>query len=174
MKGYVRFMKRLAILVSTSLVIGIPLLHGCEKLNRIKTEQVSTTTESNQSNWEEEVNTTESESNSNCVEESNKLQKLNQEILENDIEWEIRKLDIEVDHEVSKQMMIDCLVNYGGYDEETVNKVIDNIKGVDWKYNCKVTFRSLLNDGSNPDRIPLMLKELQFTEEEIQYAIDNH
>ena len=170
-------MKRLAILVSTSLVIGIPLLHGCEKLNRIKTEQVSTTTESQpQSNWEEEVNTTESESNQSSYweEESNKLQELNQEILENDIEWEIRMIDIDVDHEVSKQMMIDCLVNYGGYDEETVNKVIDNIKGVDWKYNCKVTFRSLLNEGSDPDRIPLMLRALQFTEEEIQYAIDNH
>ena len=170
-------MKRLAILVSTSLVIGIPLLHGCEKLNRIKTEQVSTTTESQpQSNWEEESNTTESESNQSSYweEESNKLQELNQEILENDIEWEIRMIDIDVDHEVSKQMMIDCLVNYGGYDEETVNKVIDNIKGVDWKYNCKVTFRSLLNEGSDPDRIPLMLRALQFTEEEIQYAIDNH
>lgn len=155
-------MKKLAILVSISLVVGIPLLHGCEKLNRIKTEEVSTT------------ETTESQSQSNWEEESNKLQELNQEILENDIEWEIRKLDIEVDHEVSKQMMIDCLVNYGGYDEETVNKVIDNIKGVDWKYNCKVTFRSLLNDGFDPDRIPLMLKELQFTDEEIQYAIDNH
>ena len=158
-------MKRLAILVSLTLVVGIPLLHGCEKLNNmvklsnIKIEEVSTTESNQSSNWEEE---------------SNKLQELNQEILENDIEWEIRKLDIEVDHEVSKQMMIDCLVNYGGYDEETVNKVIDNIKGVDWKYNCKVTFRSLLNEGSNPDRIPLMLKELQFTEEEIQYAIDNH
>ena len=170
-------MKRLAILVSISLVIGIPLLHGCEKLNRIKTEQVSTTTESQpQSNWEEESNTTESESNQSSYweEESNKLQELNQEILENDIEWEIRMIDIDVDHEVSKQMMIDCLVNYGGYDEETVNKVIDNIKGVDWKYNCKVTFRSLLNEGSDPDRIPLMLRALQFTEEEIQYAIDNH
>ena len=160
-------MKRLAILVSISLVIGIPLLYGYENLNRIKIQEVSTTTESsNQSS--------ESNQSSNWVEESNKLQELNQEILENDIEWEIRKLDIEVDHEVSKQMMIDCLVNYGGYDEETVNKVIDNIKGVDWKYNCKVTFRSLLNEGFDTDRIPLMLKELHFTEEEIQYAIDNH
>ena len=171
-------MKRLAILVSTSLVIGIPLLHGCEKLNRIKTEQVSTTTESQpQSNWEEEVNTTESESNQSSYwdEEFNRVEKeLEQERLESDIEWDIRNLDIDVDHEVSKQMMIDSLINYGGYDEETVNKVIDNIKGVDWKYNCKVTFRSLLNDGFDPDRIPLMLKALQFTDEEIQYAIDNH
>ena len=169
-------MKRLAILVSISLVVGIPLLHGCEKLNRIKTEEVSATTESsNQSNWEEEVNTTESESNSNWAEEFNKLEKeIEQERLESDIEWDIRNLDIDVNHEVSKQMMIDSLINYGGYDEETVNKVIDNIKGVDWKYNCKVTFRSLLNEGSEPDRIPLMLRALQFTEEEIQYAIDNH
>lgn len=170
-------MKRLAILVSISLVVGIPLLHGCEKLNRIKTEEVSTT-ESNQSNWEEEVSTTETtESNqsSNWVEEFNRVEKeLEQERLESDIEWDIRNLDIDVDHEVSKQMMIDSLINYGGYDEETVNKVIDNIKGVDWKYNCKVTFRSLLNDGFDPDRIPLMLKALQFTDEEIQYAIDNH
>ena len=170
-------MKRLAILVSISLVVGIPLLHGCEKLNRIKTEEVSTT-ESNQSNWEEEVSTTETtESNqsSNWVEEFNRVEKeLEQERLESDIEWDIRNLDIDVDHEVSKQMMIDSLINYGGYDEETVNKVIDNIKGVDWKYNCKVTFRSLLNEGSDPDRIPLMLKALQFTDEEIQYAIDNH
>ena len=169
-------MKKLAILVSISLVVGIPLLHGCEKLNRIKTEEVSTTTESsNQSNWEEEVSTTKSESNSNWIEEFNRVEKeLEQERLESDIEWDIRNLDIDVDHEVSKQMMIDSLINYGGYDEETVNKVIDNIKGVDWKYNCKVTFRSLLNDGFDPDRIPLMLKALQFTDEEIQYAIDNH
>ena len=159
-------MKKLAILVSISLVVGIPLLHGCEKLNRIKTEEVCTT-ESNQ--------LSESDQSSNWVEEFNKLEKeIEQERLESDIEWDIRNLDIDVDHEVSKQMMIDSLINYGGYDEETVNKVIDNIKGVDWKYNCKVTFRSLLNDGFDPDRIPLMLKALQFTEEEIQYAIDNH
>ena len=168
-------MKRLAILISISLVIGIPLSYGCKNLNRIKIEEVSTTESSKQSNWEEEVNTTESESNSNWVEEFNKLEKeIEQERLESDIEWDIRNLDIDVDHEVSKQMMIDSLINYGGYDEETVNKVIDNIKGVDWKYNCKVTFRSLLNDGFDPDRIPLMLKALQFTDEEIQYAIDNH
>ena len=167
-------MKKLAILVSISLVVGIPLLHGCEKLNRIKVEEVSTI-ESNQSNCEKEVPTTKSESNSNLVEEFNKLEKeIEQERLESDIEWDIRNLDIDVDHEVSKQMMIDSLINYGGYDEETVNKVIDNIKGVDWKYNCKVTFISLLNDGFDPDRSPLMLKALQFTEEEIQYAIDNH
>ena len=159
-------MKKLAILVSISLVVGIPLLHGCEKLNRIKTEEVCTT-ESNQ--------LSESDQSSNWVEEFNKLEKeIEQERVESDIEWDIRNLDIDVDHEVSKQMMIDSLINYGGYDEETVNKVIDNIKGVDWKYNCKVTFRSLLNDGFDPDRIPLMLKALQFTEEEIQYAIDNH
>ena len=167
-------MKKLAILVSISLVVGIPLLHGCEKLNRIKVEEVSTI-ESNQSNCEEEVSTTKSESNSNWEEEFDKVEKeLEQERLESDIEWDIRNLDIDVDHEVSKQMMIDSLINYGGYDEETVNKVIDNIKGVDWKYNCKITFRSLLNDGFDPDRIPLMLKALQFTDEEIQYAIDNH
>ena len=160
-------MKKLAILVSISLVVGIPLLHGCEKLNRIKTEEVCTT-ESNQ--------LSESDQSSNWEEEFDKVEKEldEQERLESDIEWDIRNLDIDVDHEVSKQMMIDSLINYGGYDEETVNKVIDNIKGVDWKYNCKVTFRSLLNDGFDPDRIPLMLKALQFTEEEIQYAIDNH
>ena len=160
-------MKRLAILTLTGLVIaGMPLYYGYKNLNRIKVEEVSTT-ESNQ--------LSESDQSSNWVEEFNKLEKeIEQERLESDIEWDIRNLDIDVDHEVSKQMMIDSLINYGGYDEETVNKVIDNIKGVDWKYNCKVTFRSLLNDGFDPDRIPLMLKALQFTEEEIQYAIDNH
>ena len=162
-------MKRLAILTSITLVVGMSLSYGYKKLNnmvKLSNMVISTT---------ETTETTESESNSNWVEEFNKLEKeIEQERLESDIEWDIRNLDIDVDHEVSKQMMIDSLINYGGYDEETVNKVIDNIKGVDWKYNCKVTFRSLLNDGFDPDRIPLMLKALQFTDEEIQYAIDNH
>ena len=81
------------------------------------------TTESNQSNWEEEFDKVEEE--------------INQTRLEQDIELEIYKLDVGVDHEVSKQMMIDCLVDYCGYDAETVNKVIDNIKGIDWKYDAE-------------------------------------
>ena len=167
-------MKRLAILISISLVIGIPLSYGCKNLNRIKIEEASTTESRNQSNWEEEVNTTESESNSNWVEEFNKLEKeIEQERLESDIEWEIYKLVIGVDYEVSKQMMIDFLVDYYGYDRETVNKVINNI-GWDWEYNCKKTYRRLLEEGHREDVIVEMLRAVQFTEEEIQYAIDNH
>ena len=167
-------MKRLAILISISLVIGIPLSYGCKNLNRIKIEEASTTESSNQSNWEEEVNTTESESNSNWVEEFNKAEKeLEQERLESDIEWEIYKLVIGVDYEVSKQMMIDFLVDYYGYDEATVNKVINNIDW-DWEYNCKKTYRNLLEEGHSEHLIVEILRELQFTDEEIQYAIDNH
>ena len=167
-------MKRLAILVSISLVIGIPLSYGCKNLNRIKIEEASTTESSNQSNWEEEVNTTKSESNSNWVEEFNKLEKeIEQERLESDIEWEIYKLVIGVDYEVSKQMMIDFLVDYYGYDRETVNKVINSI-GWDWEYNCLVSYRKLLEEGHREDVIVEMLRGVDFTEEEIQYAIDNH
>ena len=168
-------MKKLAILVSISLVVGIPLLHGCEKLNRIKTEQVSTTTESNQSNWEEEVNTTESESNSNWEEEFDKVEEEldEQERLESDIELEFWSLLNGVGYEVGKQTMIDFLVDYYGYDEETVNKVINNI-GWDWKYGCLVSYRKLLEEGHREDAIVIMLEAVDFTEEEIQYAIDNH
>ena len=67
-------MKKLAILTLTGLVIaGMPLYYGYKNLNRIKVEEVSTT-ESNQSNWEEEVSTTESESNSNWEEEFDKVE----------------------------------------------------------------------------------------------------
>ena len=161
-------MKKLAILVSISLVVGIPLLYGYEKQNNmiklsnmVKTEEVSTTetTESNQSNWEEEFDKS--------------IVELNQSILESDIEWGIIQLCVGMNDEVSKGMIVDCLVDVHGYDRELVSEIIDGMD-IDWKYNCKVTFRSLLNEGSDPDRIPLMLKELQFTEEEIQYAIDNH
>ena len=159
MKGYVRFMKRLAILISINLVIGVPLSYGCKNLNRIKIEEASTTESSKQSNW---------------VEEFNKLEKeIEQERLESDIEWEIYKLVIGVDYEVSKQMMIDFLVDYYGYDRETVNKVINRI-GWDWEYNCKKTYRNLLEEGHSEHLIVEILRELQFTEEEIQYAIDNH
>lgn len=155
-------MKKLAILVSISLVIGIPLLHGCEKLNRIKTEQVSTTTESSNqsSNWEEEVNRVEKELDE-------------QERLESDIEYEFYSLLTGLGYEVGKQMMIDYLVNYRGYDEETVNKVINNIDW-DWKLNCLVSYRKLLEEGHREDVIVIMLEVDGFTDEEIQYAIDNH
>ena len=152
-------MKRLAILVSISLVIGMSLLCGCEKQSKVEIEEVYTT-ESNQSNWEEEFDKVEEE--------------INQTRLEQDIELEIYKLDVGVDHEVSKQMMIDCLVDYCGYDAETVNKVIDNIKGIDWEYNCLVSYRKLLEEGYNEELIIKMLREIDFTEAEVQYAIDNH
>ena len=152
-------MKKLAILVSISLVVGIPLLHGCEKLNRIKVEEVSTI-ESNQSNCEEEVNRVEKELDE-------------QERLESDIELEFWSLLNGVGYEVGKQTMIDFLVDYYGYDEETVNKVINNI-GWDWKYGCLVSYRKLLEEGHREDAIVIMLEAVDFTEEEIQYAIDNH
>ena len=173
-KGY-EIMKRLAILVSISLVIGIPLSYGCKNLNRIKIEEASTTESSNQSNWEEEVNTTESESNSNWVEEFNKLEKEidEQERLERDIEGEFYDSLTAVSYEAGKQMIIDFLVDYRGYDEETVNKVINNI-GWDWKFNCLASYRRLLEEGHREDVIVVMLRASQFTEEEIQYAIDNH
>ena len=152
-------MKRLAILVSISLMIGMSLLCGCEKQSKVEIEEVYTT-ESNQSNWEEEFDKVEEE--------------INQTRLEQDIELEIYKLDVGVDHEVSKQMMIDCLVDYCGYDAETVNKVIDNIKGIDWEYNCLVSYRKLLEEGYNEELIIKMLREIDFTEAEVQYAIDNH
>ena len=152
-------MKRLAILVSISLVIGMSLLCGCEKQSKVEIEEVYTT-ESNQSNWEEEFDKVEEE--------------INQTRLEQDIELEIYKLDVGVDHEVSTQMMIDCLVDYCGYDAETVNKVIDNIKGIDWEYNCLVSYRKLLEEGYNEELIIKMLREIDFTEAEVQYAIDNH
>lgn len=154
-------MKRLAILVSTSLVIGIPLLHGCEKLNRIKTEQVSTTTESQpQSNWVEEFDRIEKETE--------------QERLESDIEWAFYSLaTTEVGYEVGKQMIIDCLVDVHGWDRELVSEVIDNIDW-GWEYNCLVTYRKLLKEGHREDVIVAMLRGAQFTESEIQYAIDNH
>ena len=174
-KGY-EIMKRLAILVSTSLVIGIPLLHGCEKLNRIKTEQVSTTTEGQpQSNWVEEVNTTESESNQSSYWDETIYESkegLEQAMLEGDIKLSVLQICVEMKDEVSKGMIVDCLVDVHGYDRKLVNEIIDEMC-VDWKYYCKVTFKSLLNEGHEPDRIPLMLEALQFTEEEIQYAIDN-
>ena len=156
-------MKRLAILVSISLVIGIPLLYGYENLNRIKIEEVSTT------------ETTENESNSNWVEEFNKAEKEldEQERLESDIEGEFYDSLIAVSYDAGKQMIIDFLVDYRGYDEETVNKVIDNIDW-DWKYNCLVSYRKLLKEGHREDVIVVMLRAAQFTEEEIQYAIDNH
>ena len=158
-------MKRLAILVSISLVIGIPLLYGYENLNRIKIQEVSTT-ESNQ--------LSESDQSSNWGEEFDKVEEeLEQERLESDIEWEIYKLVIGVDYEVSKQMMIDFLVDYYGYDEATVNKVINNIDW-DWKYNCLVSYRKLLKEGHREEVIVEMLRGVDFTEEEIQYAIDNH
>ena len=155
-------MKRLAILVSISLVIGIPLLYGYENLNRIKIQEFCTTTESSNqsSNWEEEVNRVEKELDE-------------QERLENDIKVSVIKICVEVNDEVSKGMIVDCLVDVHGYDRELVSEVIDSMDW-NWKYNCKVTFKSLLNEGFEPDRIPLMLKALQFTDEEIQYAIDNH
>ena len=152
-------MKRLAILVSISLMIGMSLLCGCEKQSKVEIEEVYTT-ESNQSNWEEEFDKVEEE--------------INQTRLEQDIELEIYKLDVGVDHEVSTQMMIDCLVDYCGYDAETVNKVIDNIKGIDWEYNCLVSYRKLLEEGYNEELIIKMLREIDFTEAEVQYAIDNH
>ena len=157
-------MKRLAILVSISLVIGIPLLYGYENLNSIKIQEVCTTesnqlSESNQSNW---------------VEEFNKVgEELEQERLESDIELSVVRICVGVNDEVSKGMIVDCLVDVHGYDRELVSEVIDRMDW-NWEYNCKKTFRSLLNEGSDPDRIPLMLRALQFTEEEIQYAIDNH
>ena len=164
-------MKRLAILVSISLVIGIPLLYGCKKLNNmvklsnIKIEEVSTTesnqlSESDQSSYWDET-----------IYESK--EGLEQAILEGDIKLSVLQICVEMKDEVSKGMIVDCLADVHGYDRKLVNEIIDEMC-VDWKYNCKVTFKSLLNEGFDPDRIPLMLKELQFTEEEIQYAIDNH
>lgn len=159
-------MKKLAILTLTGLVIaGMPLYYGYKNLNRIKIEEVSTiesnqSSESDQSNWEEEFDKVEKE--------------LEQERLESDIEWKIYKLVIGVDYEVSKQKMIDFLVDYYGYDEATVSKVINNIKGIDWEYNCLVSYRKLLEEGHREDVIVVMLRGVDFTEEEIQYAIDNH
>ena len=169
-------MKRLAILISISLVIGIPLSYGCKNLNRIKIEEASTTESSNQSNWEEEVNTTESESNQSSYWDETIYESkegLEQAILEGDIKLSVLQICVEMKDEVSKGMIVDCLVDVHGYDRKLVSEIIDEMC-VDWKYNCKVTFRSLLNEGFDPDRIPLMLKALQFTDEEIQYAIDNH
>ena len=166
-------MKKLAILTLTGLVIaGMPLYYGYKNLNRIKIKEVPTI-ESN-SNCEEEAYTTKSESNSNWVEEFNKVgEELKQERLKSDIELSVIRICVGVNDEVSKGMIVDCLVDVHGYDRELVSEVIDRM-GWDWKYNCKKTFKGLLNEGFDPDRIPLMLKELQFTEEEIQYAIDNH
>lgn len=153
-------MKKLAILTLTGLVIaGMPLLYGCEKLNRIKTEEVSTT-ESNQSSYWDET-----------IYESK--EGLEQAILEGDIKLSVLQICVEMKDEVSKGMIVDCLVDVHGYDRKLVNEIINEMC-VDWKYNCKKTFKSLLNEGSDPDRIPLMLRELQFTDEEIQYAIVNH
>ena len=153
-------MKRLAILVSTSLVIGIPLLYGYKNLNRIKIQEVSTTTESDQSSYWDET-----------IYESK--EGLEQAMLEGDIKLSVLQICVEMKDEVSKGMIVDCLVDVHGYDRKLVSEIIDEMC-VDWKYNCKKTFKSLLNEGSDPDRIPLMLEALQFTEEEIQYAIDNH
>ena len=168
-------MKKLAILTLTGLVIaGMPLYYGYKNLNRIKVEEVSTTESSNQSNCEEEVPTTKSESNSNWEEEFDKVEKeLEQERLESDIELKFWSLLNGVGYEVGKQTMIDFLVDYYGYDEETVNKVINNI-GWDWKYGCLVSYRKLLEEGHREDAIVIMLEAVDFTEEEIQYAIDNH
>ena len=159
-KGYVRFMKRLAILISISLVIGIPLSYGCKNLNRIKIEEASTTESSNQSSYWDET-----------IYESK--EGLEQAMLEGDIKLSVLQICVEMKDEVSKGMIVDCLVDVHGYDRKLVNEIINEMC-VDWKYNCKKTFKSLLNEGSDPDRIPLMLEALQFTEEEIQYAIDNH
>ena len=161
-------MKRLAILTLITLVVGMSLSYGYKNLNRIKTQEVSTTTESsNQSNWEEEVNRVEKE--------FNKAEKEldEQERLENDIEGEFYDSLTAVSYEAGKQMIIDFLVDYRGYDEETVNKVINNI-GWDWKFNCLASYRRLLEEGHREDVIVVMLRASQFTEEEIQYAIDNH
>ena len=154
-------MKRLAILVSISLVIGIPLLYGCKNLNRIKIQEVNTTeSESNQSSyWDESIYESK--------------EGVEQAMLEGDIKLSVLQICVEMKDEVSKGMIVDCLVDVHGYDRKLVNEIIDEMC-VDWKYNCKVTFRSLLNEGFESDRIPLMLRALQFTEEEIQYAIDNH
>ena len=154
-------MKKLAILTLTGLVIaGMPLYYGYKNLNRIKVEEVSATTESNQSSYWDET-----------IYESK--EGLEQAILEGDIKLSVLQICVEMNDEVSKGMIVDCLVDVHGYDRKLVSEIIDEMC-VDWKYNCKVTFRSLLNEGSEPDRIPLMLRALQFTEEEIQYAIDNH
>ena len=159
-------MKRLAILTSITLVVGMSLSYGYKKLNNMVklSNMVISTTE-----------TTESESNSNWVEEFNKAEKEldEQERLESDIEGEFYSLLTGVGYEVGKQMMIDYLVDYRGYDEETVNKVINNIDW-DWKLNCLVSYRKLLEEGHREDVIVIMLEVLDFTEEEIQYAIDNH
>ena len=156
-KGF-EIMKRLAILVSISLVVGMSLC-GCQKQSEVEVKEVSTT-ESNQSSYWDET-----------IYESK--EGLEQAMLEGDIKLSVLQICVEMKDEVSKGMIVDCLVDVHGYDRKLVNEIIDEMC-VDWKYNCKVTFRSLLNDGFDPDRIPLMLKALQFTDEEIQYAIDNH
>ena len=128
-------MKRLAILVSTSLVIGIPLLYGCEKQNRIKIQEVCTTesnqlSESDQSSYWDET-----------IYESK--EGLEQAMLEGDIKLSVLQICVEMKDEVSKGMIVDCLVDVHGYDRKLVSEIIDEMC-VDWKYNCKKTTARIL------------------------------